>query len=73
MTRNIINLLFVSSFLFTGCGETKKGEPLKNTNQTNQSDAEAKSENKPNGIDDNADGDPLSLSPKYPNVQSGDL
>ena len=49
MTRNIINLLFVSSFLFTGCGETKKGDALKNTNQKNQSDAEDKSENKPNG------------------------
>ena len=49
MTRNIINLLFVSSFLFTGCGETKKGDSLKNTNQTNQSDTELKSENKPNG------------------------
>ncbi len=49
MTRNIINLLFVSSFLFTGCGETKKGGSLKNTNQKNQIDAEDKSENKLNG------------------------
>ena len=36
MKKNIINLLFVSSFLFTGCSETKKEETLKNTNQSNK-------------------------------------
>ena len=36
MKKNIINLLFVSSFLFTGCSETKKEDTLKNTNQSNK-------------------------------------
>ena len=36
--KNIINLLFVFSFLFTGCSETKKEDTLKNTNQSNKSD-----------------------------------
>ena len=38
MKKNIINLLFVFSFLFTGCSETKKEDTLKNTNQSNKSD-----------------------------------
>ena len=38
MKKNIINLLFVSSFLFTGCSETKKEDTLKNTNQSNKSE-----------------------------------
>ena len=35
MKKNLINLLFVSSFLFTGCSETKKENTLKNTDQSN--------------------------------------
>ena len=35
MKKNLINLLFVSSFLFTGCSETKKDNTLKNTDQSN--------------------------------------
>ncbi len=35
MKKNLINLLFVSSFLFTGCSETKKENTLKNTEQSN--------------------------------------
>ena len=35
MKKNLINLLFVSSFLFTGCSETKKENTLKNTKQSN--------------------------------------
>ena len=38
MKKNIINLLFVSSFLFTGCSETKKEDTLTNTNQLNKSE-----------------------------------
>ena len=38
MKKNIINLLFVSSFLFTGCSETKKEDTLNNTNQLNKSE-----------------------------------
>ena len=38
MKKNIINLLFVSSFLFTGCSETKKEDTLNKTNQSNKSD-----------------------------------
>ena len=38
MKKKIINLLFVSSFLFTGCSETKKEDTLKNTDQSNKSD-----------------------------------
>ena len=35
MKKNLIKLLFVSSFLFTGCSETKKENTLKNTKQSN--------------------------------------
>ena len=38
MKKNIINLLFVSSFLFTGCSETKKEDTLNKTNQSNKSE-----------------------------------
>ena len=38
MKKNIINLLFVSSFLFTGCSETKKEDKLNKTNQSNKSE-----------------------------------
>ena len=38
MKKNIINLLFIFSFLFTGCSETKKEETMKNTNQSNKLD-----------------------------------
>ena len=48
MTKNIMSLLFVSSFLFTGCSETKKGDSLKNANQINQSDTDVDSEKKTN-------------------------
>tara|TARA_A100000164_G_scaffold322624_1_gene305949 strand:+ start:208 stop:888 length:681 start_codon:yes stop_codon:yes gene_type:complete len=44
MKKNIINLLFVSSFLFTGCSETKKEDTLNKTNQSNNS--EKNTENK---------------------------
>ena len=48
MTKNIMSLLFVSSFLFTGCSsETKKGDPLKNPNQLNQADPESDNEKMP--------------------------
>ena len=36
MTRSIINLLFVSSIILTGCSENKKESTLKNNNQKNQ-------------------------------------
>ena len=38
MKKNIINLLFLSSFLFTGCSETKKEDTLNKTNQSNKSE-----------------------------------
>ena len=38
MKNNLINLLFVSSFLFTGCSETKKEDTLNKTNQSNKSE-----------------------------------
>ena len=38
MKKNIINLLFVSSFFLTGCSETKKENMSKNTNQSNKSE-----------------------------------
>ena len=38
MTKNIMSLLFVSSFLFTGCSETKKEDTLNKTNQSNKSE-----------------------------------
>jgi len=38
MKKNIINLLFVSSFLFTGCSETKKEDTLNKTNKSNKSE-----------------------------------
>ena len=38
MKKNIINLLFVSSFLLTGCSETKKEDTLNKTNQSNKSE-----------------------------------
>ncbi len=44
MKKNIINLLFVSSVLITGCSETKKEDTLNNTNQLNKS--EQKNDNK---------------------------
>jgi len=44
MKKGIINLLFVSSFLFTGCSETKKEDTLNKTNQSNNS--EKNTENK---------------------------
>ena len=44
MKKNIINLLFVSSFLFTGCSETKKEDTLNKTNQSNKSEKSIDSE-----------------------------
>ena len=38
MKKNIINLLFVSSFFLTGCSETKKESMSKNTNQSNKTE-----------------------------------
>ena len=38
MKNNLINLLFVSSFLFTGCSETKKEDTLNKTNQSDKSE-----------------------------------
>ncbi|MDC3166317.1 peptidylprolyl isomerase [Candidatus Marinimicrobia bacterium] len=38
MKKNIINLLFVSSFLFTGCSETKKEDNLNKASQSNISE-----------------------------------
>ena len=40
MKKNIINLLFVSSFLFTGCSEIKKEDTLNKTNQSNKLEGE---------------------------------
>tara|TARA_Y100001970_G_C14062058_1_gene764701 strand:+ start:180 stop:860 length:681 start_codon:yes stop_codon:yes gene_type:complete len=36
MIKYLINLLFVSSIIFTGCSENKKENTLKNNNQKNQ-------------------------------------
>ena len=38
MKKNIINLLFVSSFFLTGCSETKKEDTQNKTNQLNKSE-----------------------------------
>ena len=38
MKKNIINLLFVSSFFLTGCSETKKEDTLNKTKQSNKSE-----------------------------------
>lgn len=46
MKQNLINLLLVSSFLFTGCSETKKEDTLKNINQSNTSENEVDKEAK---------------------------
>ncbi len=48
MKNNLINLLFVSSFLFTGCSETKKEDTLNKKTQSNKIEKSADSETRSN-------------------------